>query len=43
LEEPKHNDVEGTTTTTGDHTFQTQEEQEPFRLDLWMFGQAFKM
>lgn len=42
-DEPKHNDVEGTTTTTGDHTFQTQEEQEPFRLDLWMFGQAFKM
>jgi hypothetical protein len=54
LEEPKHNDVDGTmATTSGEshsrsdsdtyHTFETQEEQEPFRLDVWRIGQAFKM
>jgi hypothetical protein len=53
LEETKHKDVDGTMTTTGEslpssdsdtyHTFQTQEEQKPFRLDTWLIGQAFKM
>ena len=53
LEERKHNDVDGTMTTTGEshsrsdsdtyHTFQTQEEQEPFRLYSWLTGPAFKM
>ena len=53
LEEHKHNDVDGTMTTTDEshsrsdsdtyHTFQTQEEQEPFRLYSWLTGAAFKM
>jgi hypothetical protein len=53
LEDPKHNDVDGNMTTTGEshsrsdsdtyHTCQTQEELEAFRLEAWLTGHASKM